>query len=130
LSVTQAPNELSRLKLGTYTPQLPAEKSFSNQTNTPNEMYRSMPSKSFIRKQLVGQSASRGASRDLESKTSSTLYVSSARAKQEQLSNNTENKTNLDNNTNSNLNEFQFSSEVLNQNIDLENLAISKEMSF
>jgi len=121
---------LSRLKLGTYTPQLPAEKSFSNQTNTPSEMYRSMPSKSFIRKQLVGQSASRGASRDLESKTSSNLYVSSARAKQssqEQLSNNTENKTHLDNNTNSNLNEFQFSSEVLNQNIDLENLAISMD---
>ena len=95
-----------------------------------------MPSKSFIRKQLVEQSASRGTSRDLDSKTSSNLYVSSARAKQsrqEQLSNNTENKTNLDNNTNSNLNEFQFSSEVLNQNIDLENLAISmdrKKMSF
>lgn len=90
-------------------------------------MFRNIPSKSFIRKQIAGHSASRGgSSRDLESKVSNNLYVSSARAKQlseEQILKNVANKNSSD--INSNQNEFESNNEMANQHIDLETLVIS-----
>ena len=91
-----------------------------------------MPSKSFIRKQIAGHSASRGgSSRDLESKVTNNLYISSARAKQlseEHILKNAINKNTSD--INSNQNEFQSNNEMLNQHIDLETLVISIKMFF
>ena len=110
---TYAETPSAKFKVGTVTPQLPDEKSFSQSgaSSDPNRLTRN---KSLIRKQLMSPSPYRSSQQD-SSKANSTLFVSSANVRQS-------NEKNLADNYLAT--EEAMLEDVNNQ--DMENLAISK----
>ena len=102
----------AKLKLGTVTPQLPDEKSFT-QSGASSETNRLTRSKSLIRKQLISPSPFRNS--QLDSKASTAFFVSTASVRQS--------LNEKDLNDNLIVTEDKMVDEVVNQ--DMENFALS-----
>ena len=116
--------------MATYIPQLAAEKSFSNQPNTPNEPSRLMASRSFVRKQQSPQQRNR------DNACTTTLFVSSARVKMPHLLDemNSTNTNGQSQSQNEPLLTMMMDNDEFNMNqdliIDLDHMALSKFWNF